>query len=346
MELPNRFIRSVFTTLSAFAPANLIIAKIVNKSYLFESISISRVKSSTNTPLQQPTLLQTIVAIFIAAFMWGMGNVLSRSLLIEGINEIYLVTVRVCLIGSLLFLYYAIFIREGFQSTIFKEATITGFFSVFSISWFFIFALQYISSGLVTLLISSAPVFTVIWIKLLLKNEQISKTRYLAILVGFAGIAYLFLRQETGLLDEGSILLGGTLAFFGVQCISLATVLNRKYAPKYKVATWLSYQYPLMIVASLIAYIFFDIEAETLSLSQALRIAALVIANLSAFTAFTWLIRRVSALQVASVDYLVPIVGVTAGVVFLGESFNTNIFIAGVFIFISLLLNTKEEFSS
>jgi drug/metabolite transporter (DMT)-like permease len=37
---------------------------------------------------------------------------------------------------------------------------------------------------------------------------------------------------------------------------------------------------------------------------------------------------------------------VTAGVVFLGESFNTNIFIAGVFIFISLLLNTKEEFSS
>ena len=128
----------------------------------------------------------------------------------------------------------------------------------------FIFALQYISSGLVTLLISSAPVFTVIWIKLLLKDEEISKTRYLAILVGFAGIAYLFLRQETGLLDEGSILLEERWVF-GVQCISLATVLNRKYAPKYKVATWLSYQYPLMIVASLIAYIFFDIEAETLN---------------------------------------------------------------------------------
>ena len=119
-------------------------------------------KSSTNTAIQQPTLFQTIAAIFIAAFMWGMGNVLSRSLLIEGINEIYLVTVRVCLIGSLLFLYYAIFIRERFQSTIFKEATITGFFSVFSISWVFIFALQYISSGLVTLLISSAPVFTAV----------------------------------------------------------------------------------------------------------------------------------------------------------------------------------------
>ena len=51
-------------------------------------------------------------------------------------------------------------------------------------------------------------------------------------------------------------------------------------------------------------------------------------------------------LQVASVDYLVPIVGVTAGVVFLNESFNSNVIVAAVFIFISLLMNTKEEFSN
>ena len=81
-------------------------------------------------------------------------------------------------------------------------------------------------------------------------------------------------------------------------------------------------------------------------LSQVTRIIFLIMANLSAFTSFTWLIRRVSALQVASVDYLVPIVGVSAGVVFLNESFNFNIVIAGVFIFISLVLNTKEEFSN
>jgi len=238
----------------------------------------------------------------IAAVMWGSGNVLSRSLLIEGINEIFLVTLRVTLIGSILFLNYFLFIREKFQITIFKEATITGTFSVFSVSWFFIYALQYISSGLVTLLI--------------------------------------------GLLNDGNILLGGSLAFCGVQCIALATVLNRKYAPKYKVATWLTYQYPLVIILSITAYLIFDISPQQLSTSQIIRVAALVVSNLSAFTAFTWLIRRVSALQVASVDYLVPIVGVTAGVVFLNESFNSNVIVAAVFIFISLLMNTKEEFSN
>ena len=302
--------------------------------------------STEKTEINKPSLLQSIVAILVAAFMWGSGNVLSRSLLIEGVNEIFLVTLRVTLIGSILFLNYFLFIREKFQITILKEATITGIFSVFSVSWFFIYALQYISSGLVTLLISSAPIFTAIWLKVLLKEEKISKLRYVAIAVGFIGIFYLFATGETGLLNDGNILLGGSLAFCGVQCIALATVLNRKYAPKYKVATWLTYQYPLVIILSISIYLIFDIAPQILSTSQIFRIAALVISNLSAFTAFTWLIRRVSALQVASVDYLVPIVGVTAGVVFLNESFNSNIFLASFFIFISLLLNTKEEFSN
>ena len=302
--------------------------------------------STINTNVAQPTLSQTIGAILVAAFMWGSGNVLSRSLLIEGVNEIFLVTLRVTLIGSVLFLNYFLFIREKFQITIFKEAAITGTFSVFSVSWFFIYALQYISSGLVTLLISSAPIFTALWLKVLLKEEKISKLKYIAIAVGFIGIFYLFVTGETGLLIDGNILLGGTLAFCGVQCIALATVLNRKYAPKYKVATWLTYQYPLVIILSIIVYLIFDIAPQQLSTSQIIRVAALVVSNLSAFTAFTWLIRRVSALQVASVDYLVPIVGVTAGVVFLNESFNSNVIVASVFIFISLLINTKEEFSN
>ena len=302
--------------------------------------------STINTNVAQPTLSQTIGAILVAAFMWGSGNVLSRSLLIEGVNEIFLVTLRVTLIGSVLFLNYFLFIREKFQITIFKEAAITGTFYVFSVSWFFIYALQYISSGLVTLLISSAPIFTALWLKVLLKEEKISKLKYIAIAVGFIGIFYLFVTGETGLLNDGNILLGGTLAFCGVQCIALATVLNRKYAPKYKVATWLTYQYPLVIILSIILYLIFDIAPQQLSTSQIIRVAALVVSNLSAFTAFTWLIRRVSALQVASVDYLVPIVGVTAGVVFLNESFNSNVIVASVFIFISLLINTKEEFSN
>tara|TARA_B100000427_G_scaffold314443_1_gene307585 strand:+ start:464 stop:1378 length:915 start_codon:yes stop_codon:yes gene_type:complete len=299
-----------------------------------------------STQLEKPSIFKTVICLFGAAFMWASSNVISRSLLIEGVNEIFLVTARVSIIGSLLFTYYLVFNREKINIKQLKEASFTGFFSIFIVGWSFIFSLQYISSGLVTLMISSAPVFTVMWLKILLKEEKISTSKYIAIATGFSGIAYLFISRETGLLDQGDIFLGGSLAFVGVQGIAFATVLNRKYAPKYKVTSWLTYQYPLVLVLSLVAFFISGVGVEPLDFSQKLRLLILVVFNLGAFMSFTWLIQRVSALLVATVDYLVPIIGVTAGVVFLNEVFNRNIIISGIFIFISLVISTKEEFAT
>ncbi len=296
--------------------------------------------------LEKPSILKIVLCLFTAAFMWGSGNVIARSLLIEGVNEIFLVTARSSIIASLVFTYYLVFNREKFNKKLLKEASLTSFSSIFLVGWSFVFALQYISSGLVTLMISSAPVFTIMWLKILLKEEKISTSKYIAIATGFSGIAYLFISRETGLLDQGDIFLGGSLAFVGVQGIAFATVLNRKYAPKYKVTSWLTYQYPLVLVLSLAAFLISGVGIEPLDFSQKLRLLILVVFNLGAFMSFTWLIQRVSALLVATVDYLVPIIGVTAGVVFLNEVFNRNIIISGIFIFISLVISTKEEFTT
>ena len=298
----------------------------------------------SNNLHQKPSLIETISAVLIAGIMWGSGNVIIRSLLLEGLNEIFIVTARVLIIGTLLFSYYIIFNKDKFDKKLLKEASFTGLASIFFVSWAFIFALQYISSGLVTLLISSAPIFTAMWVKLILK-KKISKLKYLSVAIGFPGIAYLFISQETGLLNQGNIFLGGLLAIIGVQCIALATVLNRKYAPNYKVNSWLTFQYPLVIVLTLLTFFISGVSIEILNPSQLIRLISLVICNLGAFLSFTWLIQRVSALQVASIDYLVPVVGVSAGVLFLGETFNRNILISSLFIFTSLLLTTVDEFS-
>tara|TARA_B100000427_G_scaffold48193_1_gene36177 strand:- start:147 stop:1061 length:915 start_codon:yes stop_codon:yes gene_type:complete len=296
--------------------------------------------------LEKPSILKIVLCLFAAAFMWGSGNVIARSLLIEGVNEIFLVTARSSIIASLVFTYYLLFNREKFNKKLLKEASLTSFSSIFLVGWSFVFALQYISSGLVTLMISSAPVFTIMWLKILLKEEEISISKYISIAIGFSGIAYLFISRETGLLDQGNIFFGGSLAFIGVQGIAIATVLNRKYAPNYKISSWLAYQYPLVLILFWSAFLISGVGVQSLNTSQQLRLAILVVSNLGAFMSFTWLIQRVSALLVATVDYLVPVVGVTAGVVFLNEVFNRNIIIAGIFIFISLLISTKEELST
>ena len=294
---------------------------------------------------KKPSLLQTIFVVSVCAFMWGIGNVIIRSLLIEGVNEIFLVALRVSIIGVLLLLYLFIFNEEKYDMTLIRRASLTGLISIFFVSWSFVYALKFISSGLVTLMISSAPIFTIIWLKIFLKTEKITKLKYFAIFMGFLGISYLFITKETGLVEDGNIVFGGSLAFIGVQSISLATVFNRKYAPKYKISVWLSFQYPFVMLLSLAAFFISGVGIEILSISQAMRVLFVVISNITAFLCFTWLIQRVTALFVATIDYLVPIVGVTGGVLLLGETFNTNIFVSSVFIFLSLIITTKDEFS-
>lgn len=301
---------------------------------------------SDSNEVEKPSLSKTIAAIFCAAFMWGSGNVIARSLLIEGVNQIFLVTSRITLVGLLYLAYYLLFVKESFNQKAFKEAAVTGFVSVFTVGWAFIFALEYVSSGLVTLMVSSAPVFTIMWLKILLKEEEISRSKYTSIFIGFLGIAYLFISKETGLLGEGDIFLGGGLAFIGVQSIAIATVLNRKYAPSYKISTWLCYQYITIGALSLVAYLISGVGVSPLDTSQKIRLAVLVVFNISAYLSFTWLIQRVPALFAALVDYIVPVVGVTTGVIFLNESFNINIVIAAFFIFLSLYITTKDEFSN
>ena len=99
----------------------------------------------------QTPVIKIIGGILTAAFMWGSGNVVSRSLLIEGVGEIFLITTRVSIIGTLLLIHYSIFNRDKFDKKLLKEASTTALASIFFVGWFFIFSLQYISAGLVTL---------------------------------------------------------------------------------------------------------------------------------------------------------------------------------------------------
>jgi len=45
-----------------------------------------------NKVLEKPSIFATVICLFAAGFMWGSSNVIARSLLIEGVNEIFLVT--------------------------------------------------------------------------------------------------------------------------------------------------------------------------------------------------------------------------------------------------------------
>ena len=69
----------------------------------------------------QPSLLTIVVVMFCPPFMWGIGNVITRSLLIEGVNEIFLVTIRITLISILIGSYCLLFKRDKFNAKLLNE---------------------------------------------------------------------------------------------------------------------------------------------------------------------------------------------------------------------------------
>ncbi len=84
-------------------------------------------------------------------------------------------------------------------------------------------------------------------------------------------------------------------------------------------------------------------EVEILNQSQSLRLLGLIFIDIFNYSLFFYTIKRLSATFTTLVDYVVPIVGIYVGYIFLDEVVNNIFFITLVLIFISLYLAVKDE---
>ena len=87
-------------------------------------------------------------------------------------------------------------------------------------------------------------------------------------------------------------------------------------------------------------------EVEILNQSQSLRLLGLIFIDIFNYSLFFYTIKRLSATFTTLVDYVVPIVGIYVGYIFLDEVVNNIFFITLVLIFISLYLAVKDEAQS
>jgi drug/metabolite transporter (DMT)-like permease len=84
-------------------------------------------------------------------------------------------------------------------------------------------------------------------------------------------------------------------------------------------------------------------EIEIMNTSQALRLFALVFIDIFNYSLFFYTIKRLSATFTTLVDYVVPIVGIFLGYIFLDEIVSNVFFITLFLIFISLYLAVRDE---
>ena len=281
--------------------------------------------------------------IILIGSLFGFHGLLNRSLLIDGVDEIYIVTSRITIVTLILFLYCFKEFKSQINFNTLIKGSWTGFLAIFIPGWTFIYALKNISSGLQSIFISTIPMFTVFWVFFFYKEEKITKLKISSVIVGLLGLVALFSSGVTGLSDGGNLLIGGLLALLGVQGLAISNITNKRDSQLIPAKTYLLTQWLAATFISVVIFFFLGGEIVYLSQSETLKLLGLVFIDIFNYSLFFYTIKRLSATFTTLVDYVVPIVGIIVGYIFLGEVVSNIFFVTLTMIFISLYLAVKDE---
>ena len=275
--------------------------------------------------------------------MFGFHGLLNRSLLIDGINENFIVTARITIVTLLLGIYCLKEFINEINIEFFLKGSFTGILAIFIPGWTFIYALKNISSGLQSIFISTIPLFTVFWVLLFFKEEKITKLKIISVLIGLIGLIILFLSGATGLEGEGNLIAGGVLALIGVQGLALSNITNKKHSQYIPAKTYLFTQWLVGCIISIGIFFSLGGVVDTLNVSEFSKLMGLVFIDIFNYSLFFYTIKRLSATFTTLVDYVVPTVGIAVGYIFLDEIVNNVFYVTLLLIFVSLYLAVREE---
>lgn len=184
----------------------------------------------------------------------------------------------------------------------------------------FYYASQWVPSGLVAVVFSTAPIWNALNGKLFL-GRAIRPQVMGGALLGLAGIALLFLPQMQGRWHDGGMLAGLALALLGTLCFSTGNLLSSRMQ-SLGLTPWLTNSWAMLIGATILGAgalalgMPFTFETTTRYAASLLYLA--IPGSVIAFTAYLVLVGRIGPDRAAYSTVLFPVVALTVSTVFEG----------------------------
>ena len=270
-----------------------------------------------------------IPAVVLVSFLFGTTLVVSRYSLGQ-FHPFTYVAFRLSIAAVLALLWTRL--RHGrFPSgrRLWLHGSIVGLFATAAPMLAAVTALRYQSSGVTGLVVALTPVSAMIYAHFRLPDDRLTTTKIIGALVSFAGVALLVVTGETGLGETRWE--GFALVLAGVAANGFGIVHIRKYLSE---AEPLDITTVRLVVASLVALpLAWAVDGYDLSRVQWSGAAAVFYAVLAGalfgFLLYSFLVARFGPSRATQTEYLVPVVAVLAGALFLGERI-TLIVVAGM----------------
>ncbi|ODS35232.1 MAG: hypothetical protein A7315_01915 [Candidatus Altiarchaeales archaeon WOR_SM1_79] len=178
---------------------------------------------------------------------------------------------------------------------------------------------QFIYSDITSVIFAMLPINVAILSFLFYKEEKFTFYDLLGILISFAGILIIF--SETIFKSTGFHLYGMIAVYFSSLSQAVMTIILKKYKGKYhplKINL-----FPILLTGILITGFSFGIENlnnNTITLSGIISIFYLsIFGTVIAFALYFWLIGQIKLSLVSSMAYILPIIAIFVGWIFLNE---------------------------
>lgn len=220
-----------------------------------------------------------------------------------------------------------------------KHAIILGVFGTAIPMTFIVSSLQYLSSGIVSILLTTGPAITVLLAHFLLVGESVTRIKGFGVLLAFCGTIILAMSGESGIPEiDRADPAGYIMLFAAIFLGSVSAVYIRKYLSVYKpydVASVRMFSAALAVMPLSLLLVGFDMSEVTSEGYVALIYAALV-GTFAGLLLTVYNIKRFGATAAAMTAYIIPIVAGIGGVIFLNEQITTimvigmGLIIAGV----------------
>ena len=218
-----------------------------------------------------------------------------------------------------------------------KLIALTGFLQ-FSINYSTVFwGEQYITSGLAAVLQAMITVFGLLLAWIFLPAEKISRLKVFAVLLGFVGVAVIFIEQ---LRVESLMAFAGCVAIVaGAYAAAQASILIKARGSSLHPASLVCAQMlcglPVLLVYALV------VEGNPFSLHWSWTaigsvLYLTILGTIAAFWLYYWLLSRIESTKAMMISLVTPLIAVLIGAIFLGERLPMRTLVGGVLIISSI----------
>jgi drug/metabolite transporter (DMT)-like permease len=202
------------------------------------------------------------------------------------------------------------------------------------------FSAEYITSGLIALMFGLTPFFVAILTKPILGESALETRKIIAIVLAIAGLLFIFY-DDTVMADKayiGLLLMLASNIIFSISVLWVKKLNSKlKISPMEQTLGSMAFSLPGLMFTWFYLVGYEPLVFSSVSIFSLIYLS--LFASLVGFAAYYYILNNMKVEVVALIPLITPVLAMTLGVVFVGETVTVSMLLGAVFILIALAIH-------